>query len=472
MSSIPVDATRKRRLCVIATLVVCLPGIAKALILGGKGNDPIRDPGWPRGAAAVFNVTGRIAYWEGPPFGGGEWHAECRGTAEDFNRVLVDFASIEADKKRLVIHDGAGRSFWLNPNREPGKVDAARVDWTFTVWQPENWERLQKLPADFRAPSPDDQPVPQLDLYTADIHRGDLEIPRGIEVDDRRLEARGYSLDDGVVVEGTVTELSSGRPLQGKVELQSIESQPAGGYRYETVQTVATNAAGQWVLKSPPPGSHRLIVSAPLHVPRVAEHFNFDSEPRWMELPVALARGGRITGRTVDADGNPLEGVEVKLGNIDAGTGDRYRLPQDPSTVTNSRGRFELIDIPEGNASIHVRATGYVRPGPSLKVTVPSEDHTLTLVKAASIAITVDFGGKPRLQEYIVELTPEGGNQVGSWGGSGTIDGDGKREWNNIPPGRYVATGHPNPGRESDRTEPVTVELKGGERTEVTVVAR
>ena len=59
---------------------------AFALITGGEGNTPLADPGWPRGAAAIFNVGARVAWWEGPPFGGGQWHAECRGDAQAFNQ--------------------------------------------------------------------------------------------------------------------------------------------------------------------------------------------------------------------------------------------------------------------------------------------------------------------------------------------------------------------------------------------------
>ena len=59
-----------------------------ALITGGEGNSPLSDPGWPAGAAAIFNHPGRIAWWEGPPFGGGQWHAECRGDAQALRRLL------------------------------------------------------------------------------------------------------------------------------------------------------------------------------------------------------------------------------------------------------------------------------------------------------------------------------------------------------------------------------------------------
>src|SRR5437762_2260091 len=92
---------------------------AFALIFGREGNDPIRDPGWPAGAAAIVNVQSRIAYWVGPPFGGGQWHAECRGDAKALSAVLADFAKLDVKSKRVVLHDGTGHSFWLNKNNEP-----------------------------------------------------------------------------------------------------------------------------------------------------------------------------------------------------------------------------------------------------------------------------------------------------------------------------------------------------------------
>jgi hypothetical protein len=132
----------------ITILASVAPPEAFALITGGEGNKPITDPGWPTGAAAIFNHTGRIAWWEGPPFGGGQWHAECRGDAKAINAVLADFARMDAKVKRVVVQDGTGHSFWLAPNREKEKLEAAKIDWVFMVWQPASWERLRKLPAD------------------------------------------------------------------------------------------------------------------------------------------------------------------------------------------------------------------------------------------------------------------------------------------------------------------------------------
>src|ERR1700759_218083 len=136
-------------LALLAAALVAVPSQeALALIRGDAGNKFVHDPGWPKGGAVLFNKEARIAWWEGPPFGGGQWHAECRGDAKALNAFLADFAKIDVKTKRVIVHDGAGYSFWLAPNRETEKLDAAKMDWVFMVWEPANWQRLRKLPAD------------------------------------------------------------------------------------------------------------------------------------------------------------------------------------------------------------------------------------------------------------------------------------------------------------------------------------
>ena len=125
------------------------------MITGGEGNKPIGDPGWPAGAAALFNHPGRVAWWEGPPFGGGQWHAECRGDTRALSAVLADFARMDAKLKRVVVHDGTGHSFWLAPNREKEKLESAKIDWVLMVWQPASWQiSASSLPTSTRPTSP------------------------------------------------------------------------------------------------------------------------------------------------------------------------------------------------------------------------------------------------------------------------------------------------------------------------------
>src|SRR3954453_12268055 len=167
----------------LTVLAVSAPRESFALITGGSGNTPLRDPGWPEGAASIFNHTGRVAWWEGPPFGGGQWHAECRGDAKALDAVLANFAKLDSKIKRIVVHDGTGHSFWLAPNREPEKLAAAKINWVFMVWQPAGWEPPRKPPADLNPTElADTSPPSQIDVFTAGINWADVIVPGGIEV--------------------------------------------------------------------------------------------------------------------------------------------------------------------------------------------------------------------------------------------------------------------------------------------------
>lgn len=80
------------RLVLIAFVIPAASEPAMALIGGSSGNEPLQDPGWPAGAAAVVNHPSRIAWREGPPFGGGQWCVEYRGDAQTLNALLADVA--------------------------------------------------------------------------------------------------------------------------------------------------------------------------------------------------------------------------------------------------------------------------------------------------------------------------------------------------------------------------------------------
>jgi hypothetical protein len=466
---------RSRSLTGIATVCLLLAATSPvwALIEGGEGNAPVNDPGWPAGAAGVFNALPRVAYWVGPPFGGGEWHAECRGDAAAFNAVLAAFAKIDAPQKRLVVHDGVGKSFWLNPNRDPAKREAAAIDWTFTVWEPNRWGMLRRLPADLRPRGQEEVPAPQIDLYAGGhVPFADVQIPQGIEVDDRRLEAHGFELTDGVVLDGTVRDLTTKQPLAATIELQRVEPQAKGGYQYTTVTKTAADDRGRWVVKSTPAGWHRVVVAAAGYVPRIAAYGTYDDEPLWIPLETGLARTAGVTGRVTDDRGQPLAGVTVRLGDLVAGDGGRYEMPTGDELQTDADGRFHSDQLPLGKGTVRVYKPGYVRPGLGQPIELPSKDIALTMIKAAALKITVDFGATKRPEGYIVNIAPEDGEGVGKWGGSGNINAENRIHFEQIPPGRYVFYGRPNPGSEAQQTAPVVVDLQGGQTKEITLRAK
>src|SRR5262249_45068530 len=157
----------------------------------------------------------------------------CRGDAQALSAVLADFARMDAKIKRVVVHDGTGHSFWLAPNREPEKLAAAKIDWVFMVWQPANWERLRKLPADLNPTDTNDAgPPAQIAVPPAGLRWADVKVPDGVEVRDQRLEAHGFTAADGIVIEGAVTDLATKQPIAATVKLQRVEPRKEGGYRY------------------------------------------------------------------------------------------------------------------------------------------------------------------------------------------------------------------------------------------------
>jgi hypothetical protein len=466
-----------RLFLVLCTVTVALCSReAFGLIMGGEGNKPVADPGWPTGAAAIFNTKSRIAWWEGPPFGGGQWHAECRGDANALEAVLADFAKLDVKSKRIVLQDGVGHSFWLAPNNEPEKLAAAAMDWRFMVWQPAKWERLRKLPADLDPTDPQHAasgPPSEIDVYTGgNVRWSEVSVPKGLEVIDKRLEGHGFTLADGAVLEGKVTDLATGLPVAATIELQRVEPQRTGGYAYPRVAEVPSDAAGRWVLKKAPAGWFRVVAQADGFVSRVAGYARLDAQPRWVSYDCGLARPAAVSGRIIDDAGQPLADVEVRLQDARTEPGGRYESPRDHTFKTGTDGRFRADDVPLGKATIWIHKPGYCRPGLGQPITTPKNDVELTMTKAARVIVTVDFTGKERPPGYIVQIEPEGGSAVGTFGGSGNISAKNQIAYENVPPGRYVIRGHPNPSSEDQKTDPITIDLKGGQSAEVTLNAK
>jgi hypothetical protein len=447
---------------------------AWALITGGEGNDPISNSGWPEGAAAVFNSKSRVAYWEGPPLGGGQSHSECRGETKDLQEVLDHFAKMEIPKKRVILHDGVGSSFWLNANREKEKKDAAKIDWVFVVW---NTKQLaNNLSHPFlarRMTNGDDLMIARLDVYTGgSIRWKDITVPEEVEIIDKRLEAHGFQTSDGTVLEGRVTDVSSEMGLTARLVLERIESQAKQGYAYTPVSEIKSSADGHWVLKNSPQGWFRLISTADGYASRIVGHVTIDDQPTWSEWNTALAKAGRVSGKVVGKDGKPLADVSVRLDDLDVGKTNNYDVPIETPVKTDRDGRFVFEQTPIGSGKIWVNKPGYVRPGLGSKVEIPATDVTIVMLQAASLHVRVDFTDTQRPGDYMIHCEPEEGEEVGKWSGDASISAENDFKFENIPPGRYVVKGRPNPGAASQETKPVVVDLKGGQTTELTVKAK
>ena len=68
----------------------------------------------------------------------------------------------------------------------------------------------------------EDGPPTQIDVFTGgNVRWADVKVPKGIEVVDQRLEAHGFKVEDGVVLEGKVFDLASRQPVAGAREARA-----------------------------------------------------------------------------------------------------------------------------------------------------------------------------------------------------------------------------------------------------------
>ena len=220
---------------ILFLLLFTLPGYG--LITGDTGNRPTFDHNWPAGTLAVANLPSRVGYWEGPPFGGGEFQFLYRGDVAAVQTALDGFAAIHAPELRLVIHEGRHESFWLR--RGDDEMTDSHVDWTMTVWDPRNWHSLYNDPRSiFESDDPSGafrKPVdpPIFEVYVAGaegkgLDWGKVKVPAGLTVVDARASANGYKAEDGSVLRGEVYDLLTSKVIGG-VHVSVVTYKPPEG---------------------------------------------------------------------------------------------------------------------------------------------------------------------------------------------------------------------------------------------------
>lgn len=440
---------------------------AFALIIGGEGNVPLDDPGWPKGAAEVFNDRTRIAYWEGPPFGGGEYHGEYKGDADDLQRMLDALAGIEGASPRVVTHDRTAESFWLTTT---DKSQEHPMDWEFTVWVPDRFEIQRGWSVGDNATVPQ----PQIDVYLGrGLDWSAISIPDGVELIDQTLAGHGFTTEDGAVLEGTVLAVGNSEPLpEATVTLQLIETPPEGGYTYNDALSVETDADGNWVMTNAPDGWYQVVVGKEGYLSRVIGYVQFEGQPGWQTYSARLARAVEVSGIVTDSNGQPLSEVRVRLSDLKDIEGELYEAPGLELT-SDDEGRFSALVTEGGTLSPWAYADGYVHVGLPEPFEIGSGEVAITLHSSGNLHVVVDFSKRVSTGDYLVEIEPEvGGDEIGSWGGSATVDADGSYLFENVPPGRYTLRGRPNPGSTDEETNPKTVEVVAGETVEVVLEAK
>ncbi|TWU33916.1 carboxypeptidase-like regulatory domain-containing protein [Novipirellula artificiosorum] len=424
--------------------------LASALIMGGTGNKPVRDAGWPRGAIEVANLTTRIAWWEGPPFGGGEWHFEYRGTTAELQAAVDAFSNVLAPRLELVVHDGTHESFWIKTS---DKQADASVNWVFTVWVPANWNHLYNNPRSyFSADQPNfRQPVaaPRLDVYVGgQIDWKAIRLPSNVVVTDSRLEANGFAPDAGGVIQGIVWDMATGKPIAAaRVRVG------------DDVVTGETDADGRFTIERIPAAGYFIVIDADGYAPKRIE-WTTVTRTSFQRFDVYLSEAKELRGQVVNVDGQPLSEVKVRLSNVVAVNGLGYPSGGESTVMTDNDGQFVFGALPQGIVQLACHKEGYYYNSVLNEHHIDDSPLTLQMVRSGQVDISVvDAQGLPITSKFIVELEPEGGLRVGSWGGSSNVGDDGTVTFKGIPPGQYHVWGKPNPGRADAKTKvhPVTI---------------
>lgn len=421
---------------------------AHALILVGTGNKPVSDRHWPTGAVEVANLPTRIGWWEGPPFGGGQWHFEYAGDTAAFQQAIDTFAKIQAPALDLFVHDEGKNSFALKTNR---------LDWTFVIWDPRNWSNLYGggkvlFSDDPNAGKP--MPPPRLDLYLggSDIDFSRIVVPKNITVHDERASAAGVDISGGSVFVATISNALTRAPLPGARLIVRERSD-----RFST--NVVTDINGVARVNGIPLGGYQLSAAADGFVEVPAGWFDLSAHS-YKKVSAALAPARTLAGKLVDESGRGVPGVSLIAANTLLPSGAPYSPLNKPGATTDSAGRFVLDGLPPGRVQIWLRATNYFAPHTFDYHAVPGEEVSILVKATGSLRVQVrDAVGNGAAANISVE--PREGRGHGKWSASANLTTEGSL-FHAVHPGTYVVTVH-----NTHLTETVTV--LPNETSEVTI---
>ena len=116
----------------------------------------------------------------------------------------------------------------------------------------------------------------------------------------------------------------------------------------------------------------------------------------------------------------------------------------------------------------HSYACGLARPAPVSGRVTDEAGHGLADAKVQLMHVVAGEDGRYESPDEYASQT----EAVGKWSGSGNIDANNQISFADVPPGRYVLRGQPNPLAAYQQTESLTIDLKGGQTTNIKLSAK
>ena len=453
-----------------------------ALIEVSAGNSPLRSheaESFPLGVDKVTDLSSRLGYMIGPPFGGGlyTFEYECSDT-EEFQKALNLFAAIRLRKLEVVIHDEICNSTFF---KEQGETI-----WTLTIWQPEQWHRLYsnpttsyRLEAQFYGKP---VPAPQLDLYLGSniVNWEEVNVPDNVTVIDKRIQSAKYKPEKGALIYGELNDMETGRPVAGaKVWIRQYDSE-AKKY-IDKEPSAQTNEMGEYKLEViAPKGYYEICYSKKGYAIRT-EDCSLSGQLQVEEFVPELVTEAWIDGLVVDSKGNPVPDVRVEVRELLGMDGRPYQRlgynPIRPFGMTDSKGHFEIKSLPRGYTHLYAIKSNLHFDSTNVLYKIPTEFERkyeqgleVKIIAEGTGSIhgkVVGIGEKARGRQ--VNINIESLDEGNTWGGSMNCKEDGGFAFEEVPPGRYKLSTQPMLPGVGDDPNAIIVIVSAGESHNVEV---
>jgi beta-lactamase regulating signal transducer with metallopeptidase domain/uncharacterized GH25 family protein len=254
--------------------------------------------------------------------------------------------------------------YWENPVGNPNPHLRANIDEETVTGNDGRW-RIDVMPEKVV----EDEPRIFLvhDDYVSDYRqRGYLPLPvtEKPSVEALRAQTAVMTMRKGGTITGRVVDVV-GQPIDGvriyNEERYWFKSRKRAATTGKDGSFRITNAAfAQSGINDPPPSTMRAIqqqevaltVQAPGYAP---ELIHSDPNGAASPLEISLVPGEAVSGRVLDQEGRPLEGVTVSVSNWLG-----YRARLELTTKSGVDGRFHLIDAPSSGALYSFYKKGYM----------------------------------------------------------------------------------------------------------------